>query len=410
MINQNKNEFKKLFMLGTDLNRIHDPDAVMERILKEAREFCHADAGSIYIVKNNILQISYTQNETLKENNVVYKKCSLLINNDSIAGYCAFNGKHLLLNDVNNISSDAPYSFNSNFDKMTGYTTQSLLTIPMKGNRDRIIGVLQIINPLDQNGKKRKFNKKDIETIMLFAGIAAIALEKAQLTRSIILKLIKMAELHDPSETGAHVNRVAAYSTELYTAWAKQSGINEENLNKDKDIIRLASMVHDIGKVAISDLILKKPAKLTDDEFNIMKKHTIYGARIFESDSHNSELELAAADVTLNHHERWDGNGYPGFINILTEKPLPGYQLSNGLARGKKGEEIPLFGRIVSIADVFDALSSKRCYKEQWTLDQVTDFLERGAGSQFDPFMINIFLKNIKIMNSIFEEYSVSAS
>jgi HD-GYP domain-containing protein (c-di-GMP phosphodiesterase class II) len=387
---ENKIKLKRLLSLGTALNKIHDPDSLMEKILKEARDFCSADAGSIYITEKNSLIISYTQNDTLKENKVVYKQHKLPIDNLSIAGYCAKTGKIVILNNVDEINSDYPFRFNSDFDEMTSYNTRSILAIPMKGDLDKVIGVLQIINPVKKGKKPNIFTKDDTETLLHFAGIAAVALQKAQLTKSIILKMIQMAELHDPSETGAHVHRVSAYSTELYIAWAKKNNIAPETIDRNKDILKLVSMVHDIGKVAISDLILKKPGKLTDEEFEIMKKHTIFGAKMFEEE--NSEFDKAAREVILNHHERWDGKGYPGSSNIKS---------SDMSLKGKKEKEIPLFGRIVSIADVFDALSSKRCYKDPWTDEDVTSFLKNNSGKMFDPELIEIFLENIETMKSI---------
>lgn len=403
MTNDDHTKLKRLLSLGNDLNRIHEPDALMERILKEARDFCSADAGSIYITTEDLLHISYTQNDSLKENTVVYKEYSIPINDLSIAGHCANKGKTILINDVRNISPQRPFTFNSDFDEITGYNTKSVLSIPMKGNKGRVIGVLQIINPMDENKNPRLFTNQDTDTLMHFAGIAGVALQKAQLTKSMVLKMIEMAKLHDPTETGAHVNRVAAYSTELYVAWAKKNNVDEITIDKNKDILKLASMVHDIGKVAISDLILKKPGPLSDDEFTTMKMHTIYGARMFQDQL--SDFEIAAAEVALNHHERWDGKGYPGYVDINNGEPLKGYTLENGKARGKKGQEIPLFGRIVTIADVFDALSSKRSYKDAWTSEDVAIFLKENSGTQFDPDLIDIFLDNIDTMNSIRKKF-----
>jgi CRISPR/Cas system-associated endonuclease Cas3-HD len=391
----NRIKLKRLLSLGNALNRIHDPDAVMERILKEARDFCGADAGSIYISENKNLVISYTQNDTLKENKVVYKEHKIPVDNSSIAGFCAETGEIVLLNDVSKVDSGYPFKFNSGFDEMSGYSTRSILSIPMKGDLNRVIGVLQIINPIKKDKTPGLFTKEDTETLLHFAGIAAVALQKAQLTKSIILKMIQMAELHDPSETGAHVHRVSAYSTELYIAWALKNNIPEETIDRNKDILKLVSMVHDIGKVAISDLILKKPGKLTDEEFEVMKKHTIFGAKMFEEE--NSEFDRAAREVILNHHERWDGKGYPGNTDISVN--------SNSLSKAKKGRDIPLFGRIVSIADVFDALSSKRCYKDPWPDEKVISFLKENSGKMFDPELIEIFIENIDTMNSISKKF-----
>jgi len=119
-----------------------------------------------------------------------------------------------------------------------------------------------------------------------------------------------MAEMRDPKETGAHVNRVASYSIEIYERGQEKEGIDEKEIAGKRDVLRMAAMLHDVGKVAISDVILKKPAKLTEDEYSIMKQHTVLGAELFLNG--HSEFDKAAMEVSLNHHERWDGKGYPG--------------------------------------------------------------------------------------------------
>ena len=125
------------------------------------------------------------------------------------------------------------------------------------------------------------------------------------MTRGMILRTIRMAEMRDPKETGAHVNRVGAYAVEVYEAWARRQGAPQSEIDAKRDIFRMAAMLHDVGKVAIADAILKKPGKLDPDEFEIMKGHTVHGGRLFLD--RQSEFDDAAQDVALNHHERWDG-------------------------------------------------------------------------------------------------------
>ena len=120
-----------------------------------------------------------------------------------------------------------------------------------------------------------------------------------------------------------------------------------------------------------------------------MKLHTLFGANLF-SDIY-SDFDESAGVVALNHHERWDGKGYPGHIDLQTQLPLPGYEAENGGARGKQGEEIPLFGRIVALADVYDALSCRRCYKEAWDGNEVLAAIREEAGKQFDPELVEVF-------------------
>jgi HD-GYP domain-containing protein (c-di-GMP phosphodiesterase class II) len=250
-----------------------------------------------------------------------------------------------------------------------------------------VIGVLQLINAMDSQGEVIPFADDDEEIIIYFANTAANALERAKMTREIILRMNRMAEMRDPKETGPHVNRVAAYSVTLYEAWGRRKGLPREEIDRNRDVLRMSAMLHDVGKVAISDTILKKPGRFTPEEFQVMKLHTLYGADLF-SDIY-SDFDESAGIVALNHHERWDGKGYPGI------------QTEDGGTRGKQGEEIPLFGRIVALADVYDALSCRRCYKEAWNEDQVLDTIRDESGKQFDPELVEVFLENLDSFKQI---------
>ena len=412
MLSENK-KIGYILQLINDLNEIKDLDLLLEKILQKARLFFNADAGSIYLRDNDKLKFSYTQNVTLqsrlkKKEKLIYKTFSIPINKDSIAGYvaerCIKGEKDLILNisDVYKLK-DTPYSFNSRFDKKVGYRTKSMLTVPMINQKNELIGVLQLINAKDEKGNVVPFAKEDEPYILQFAKAAAIALERAQMTRNLILRMISMAALRDPEETAEHVNRVGAYSVEIFEQWARKKGMDEDEIDKKKDILRMSAMVHDVGKVGISDKILKKPGRLTDEEYEIMKTHTFLGARLFFSG--DSDFDKAAVEVTLNHHERWDGKGYPGYVHPVTGKPLPGFEDSSGKARPKKGKEIPLFGRIVALADVFDALSSPRCYKEPWPEEKVLKEIDRCSGSQFDPEVVEAFFSSLPTIRSIKEKY-----
>jgi len=165
----------------------------------------------------------------------------------------------------------------------------------------------------------------------------------------------------------------------------------------------MAAMLHDVGKIAISDMILKKPSRFNEDEYEIMKQHTFLGARLFLDSQ--SDFDEAAYEVALNHHERWDGKGYPGHIHIETGEPVEGHITPEGKPLGKKGQEIPIFGRIVALADVYDALSSKRVYKEAWDESEVLTTIEKEAGLQFDPELVDIFFSRLNILRSIQERY-----
>lgn len=403
-----KQKLNEIIALGMEMTEIKDLDLLLERILTEARKFVTADAGSIYIKENTKLKFSITQNDTLRKKlppskKLLYSTFLLPLDDSSIAGYVATKGETLNISDVYKLPLTVPYSFNKSFDEVSKYVTKSMLVAPLKNQRGEIIGVLQLINARDEKENVISFAPEDEPFVMHFANNAALAIERAQMTRTIILRMIKMAELRDPKETGAHVNRVASYAVEIYETWGLKRGIPPDEMVRDKDILRMSAMLHDAGKVAISDIILKKPARLDTDEFEIMKQHTYLGARLF-SDIY-SDFDEAAFLVTLNHHERWDGNGYPGHINPLTAEPVPGYETKKGMAQGKKEEEIPPFGRIVAIADVYDALCSRRVYKEAWDESRVLETLRQEAGKQFDPDMIEAFFSSIEVIRHIADRY-----
>jgi response regulator RpfG family c-di-GMP phosphodiesterase len=272
----------------------------------------------------------------------------------------------------------------------------------MVTNNEQLLGVIQVINARGPKGGLRAFNQEDELLITHFAEHATLALQRAQLTRTILLRMIKMAEIRDPKETGPHVNRVAGYATEIYLRYAKRKNISEQEIKRNSDIFKMAAMLHDVGKVGISDLILKKPGRFTDEEYALMKGHTLMGAKLFINKQ--SEFDDMAAQVALTHHERWDGKGYPGHVDVHTEEAKI-TDKKTGKPKGLKGEEIPLWGRIVAIADVYDALSSKRVYKEAWTEDDVLAEIKNSAGKSFDPELVDIFFEALPQLRQISERY-----
>ena len=403
-----KQKLMQIVNLGLEFAQIKDFDLLLERILTEARQFVNADAGSIYIKEDSILKFSYSQNETLRKKlphgkKLIYATFTIPINDKSIAGYVANTGKTQNIPNVYTLPGGVPYSFDKRYDELSQYRTRSMLSIPLKTNRGDVIGVLQLINAQDSKANIIPFAIEDEPLILHFANNAAMAVERAQMTRAIILRMIKMAELRDPMETGAHVNRVASYSVEIYETWALKKDIPQMEIDKNKDIIRIAAMLHDVGKVAISDTILKKPGKLDPSEIEIMRQHSFLGAKLF-SDKY-SDFDDAALQVALNHHEWWDGNGYPGHVDPMTDAPMPGHVNEKGGVIGKKGEEIPVFGRVVAIADVYDALCSRRVYKEPWDESRVLETLSKDSGSHFDPDMIDAFFSNLDVIRNITARY-----
>ncbi len=406
-----------IIKLSSELNTVQDLDILLDRILTEARKILNADAGSIQIKEGDeLIFTSHVQTASLERKlkpgeKLIYTTFRTMINRSSISGYAALTGEIINIPDAYSIPSDAPYEFDPTNDRKSGYRTKSMLTIPLKNNRNEVLGIMQIINSLSPDGNKNDFDEcaefcgtfdaADEMIALHFANMASIILQRAQMTRALILRMINMAELRDPKETGAHVNRVASYAVEIYERWADIKRIPRDEVFRKKDILRMAAMLHDVGKVAVSDLILKKPAKFTPEEFEIMKTHCAQGARLFRL--RQSEFDEMAAVVALTHHENWDGTGYPGRVDVETGEALE--KDASGKPAPLRGEEIPIFGRIVALADVFDALSSKRVYKEAWDHESVLKEIRAMSGKKFDPELVEIFFGNLEIIRNIMQRY-----
>jgi len=400
-------KLRSIISLDSELNKLQDVDILLERILSEARSVVNADAGSIYIVRDDQLVINYAQNDTKQQElppgqKLIYKVFKVPLSKKTISGYAGVTGEPVNIPDVYNLPASAPYGFDPSYDVISGYRSRSMLCIPLKTNTGDILGVIQMINKMDDGGEVIPFDRDDELLVMHFASNATVALQRAQMTRAILLRMIRMAELRDPKETGPHVNRVAGYSVEIYEAWATRAGLPRKEIEKTRDTLRMAAMLHDVGKVAISDVILKKPGRFTDEEYAIMKSHAWQGARLFVNKQ--SDFDDLAQVVALNHHESWDGTGYPGHID-----PNSGTALKmdeDGRPLGKKGTEIPIFGRIVAIADVYDALRSKRVYKEAWDENEALEEMRRMSGTKFDPELVEVFFEILPSIQTISDKYS----
>lgn len=406
-MSESEQKLRNIIGLDSELNKIQDVDILLERILSEARNVVRADAGSIYIRRGDQLVITYAQNDTKQAElpsgqKLIYGVFTVPVQRTTISGYCAATGEIVNIPDAYNIPEDAPYGYDPMYDRISKYTSRSMLAIPLRTNTGDILGVIQLINKMDDSGNVVTFDSDDELVTMHFATNATVALQRAQMTRAILLRMIRMAELRDPKETGPHVNRVAGYAIEIYERWAQQVGLPKRQIERTRDNLRMAAMLHDVGKVGISDIILKKPARFTEDEYEIMKSHTVTGARLFLDKQ--SEFDEIAGQVALTHHENWDGTGYPGHIDVDTGNALE--EDSDGRPRGKKGKEIPIYGRIVSIADVYDALSSKRIYKEAWTEKDVLEEIHNMSGSKFDPDLVDVFFEVLPSIKQISEKYS----
>lgn len=396
MENENEDKLQRIIEIERKLGEIQDVDVLLESILTETRHIVNADAGSIYVVEDNKVKIKYGQNDThLKElapgQKLPYTVFSFPINPKQICGYVALTGQPINIEDCYTIPEDKPYKFNKNTDVTTNYRTKSMYTLPLKMPNGKVLGVLQIINAKNKDGEVIPFDDEAELMITHFASSAVQALQKAYLTSDMVRRMLKMAEFRDPKETYPHVERVSSYSLEIYDRWAFNHNISEEEMHSYRDNLKIAAKFHDVGKVGISDLILRKVfPRFTDEERNIMKGHTCIGAQLFNPPE--SPLDQMSMDIALHHHDWYDGskNGYPGDID------LSNFSIKDGIVpEGKvlKGRAIPLSARIVAVADVFDALSHKRCYKDAWTIDDAFSEIQNSAGTQFDPEVVLAFMQ-----------------
>lgn len=388
-----KDQIKKLIRIGAALTSEHDLNRLLDLIVTEARSLTNADAGSIYIKDGDHLDFLVSQNETLerryKDHGLVmekFKPFPMAISNQSIAGYVANNSETLNIANVREIPADRPYKWNPSFDEKNDYSTRSMLTVPMLDQQDQVIGVLQLINarPWPEQGQAPSeevlpFDDLQVELLQSFASQAAVAVTNARLTASLkqayldtIYRLSVAAEYKD-QDTANHIRRMSLYSKII----AAGMGMSD----REVELILYSSPMHDVGKLGVPDAILLKEGPLDPDERRIMENHTVYGARIMEGS--DSEIIEWSRRIALSHHEKWDGSGYPNKL---------------------KGEDIPVTGRIVALADVFDALTSARPYKKAWSFEEAIRTIKKDSGSHFDPRVVMAFLESIDEIREVYNE------
>ena len=370
---------RSLLDVGVMLYECGDRDQMLETILSQARAFAHAEAGTIYLVQGNRLRFVVVQNDKVGSSAIREHLLGeeMPISAESLAGYVALTGRVVNIPDSYSVSEGAAFRFNRSLDAKTGYRVESVLAIPLRCPHGLCVGVLQLFNRLSAGGDPAPFRNGVNEGIVSLASQAAMVLHSARLQDQLreahlntIFRLSAIAEYRD-TDTGAHIYRVSRISELTARALGLEMG--------QVELIKYASPMHDVGKVAIPDAILLKPGHLTAEQREVMERHTVVGAEIFGEPE--DEVLAWAQEVALRHHERWDGQGYP-----------------DGLA----GESIPIASRIVGLADVFDAVVSKRCYKEACTLDVALDILNQDTGKHFDPRVVEAFLG---ILDEALESY-----
>ncbi|MEA3290460.1 MAG: PAS domain S-box protein [Campylobacterota bacterium] len=350
------------------------------------------------------LRTDITQQHKMKEYfedqlNISVKQFDGALNLSKQYEECIDKTNAILRTDPNNIITYV----NDKFIQASGYTKEELIGTNCSEIRD-----ISHIEQGDCENLKEKLSKKEMVDI-IFKNIAkngkpfymdtivypiedsdSNTIEHLQLMHNITEIVELNQEIEDTQkevvftmgaigetrskETGNHVKRVAEYSYLL----AKLTGLDD----KEAELIKLASPMHDIGKVGIPDAILNKPGRLDKEEFEVMKEHAKIGYEMLKGSTR--PILKASAFIALEHHERWDGKGYPS---------------------GKSGEDIHIYGRLTAICDVFDALGSDRCYKKAWDLEKILKLFNVEKGQQFDPVLMDLFLDNLDQFLVIRDQY-----
>lgn len=276
-----------------------------------------------------------------------------------IAGAVAQTGEVMNIPDVYEDKR-----FNPAIDQKTGFRTRSMLCVPMRNRKLEMIGVFQIINK-----RQGTFTASDEELLSAIAANAAIAIENARLITdqkiafdSFIRTLSSTIDARDPITAG-HSERVSAYTLLI----GDQMGLSDD----EQEALKYASLLHDIGKIGIREEVLVKDGRLTRREYEHIQQHVRYTEQILNNIHFECHLQSVPA-IAGSHHERMDGTGYH---------------------KGLKGQEIPLGGRILAIGDVFDAITSRRQYRNRMPFGRVLGLLRRNAGDHFDPECVDAFFK-----------------
>lgn len=291
-------------------------------------------------------------------------------------------GQPRIINDLRaSVSNpDTPYN-----RVVLGAGIQSSLTFPLK-LYNKPVGVIFF-----SHTEKNAYNESHITFLKTLSNSIAISLYKNlyidELLYTQVLSLAKLVEARD-EDTGEHLERMQKYSTYIAEILLVDNVFPELTIKMVKEIEKY-SPLHDIGKVGIRDDILLKPGKLTEEEYKQMQQHTIYGANVLKKAEanmlkFNKSVFQVAIDIVLGHHEKWNGTGYP-------------YQ--------KRGEEIPLSARIVTVADVFDALTSKRPYKDAFSFEKSIEILKSESGKSFDPRIIDCLMRNLDGFYELYKQF-----
>ncbi len=351
----NPEHLRQLLEFSALINSSMEIENIRKRTIEASMKVTNSEAGSLLLYDSDTKELYF--DVTMGEKAEKIKTIRLKLG-QGIAGWVALTKEVLIVNDVQNDKR-----FFREADEKSGFTTKSMICVPIL-SKERLLGVLQVINKIDS-----PFTDYDAELLKALSNQVAVAIENARLYSDmketfyeIVFALADTIEKRDPY-TGGHTKRVMNYSLAI----GAEMGLEKEEFER----LKLGAILHDIGKIGIRDRILLKEGELTQDEFEMIKAHTIYGAEILQ---HVKKLDVILPCVKY-HHEKFDGTGYPERL---------------------KGEEIPLIARIIAVADTFDAMTTDRPYRKGLSFEEAIAELKNKAGTQFDPVVVEAFLRAFK--------------
>jgi len=365
-----KARLELLCRVGQKVGTAVEVSELLDQIMRMNQQVLQTAASSVLLVdgEKGELYFQVAQGKVGK----ALKQIRLSVES-GIAGWVARCGKPLLINDVS-----ADRRFNNNVDKVTGFITRSVLAVPLI-SRQRVIGVLEVLNKVDGS----EFSAQDLETLVALASAAAAAIENARLHeavldgyKSTIKALAAAIDAKDPYTCG-HSQRVMEYSL---------LGGMTLSLPKERlDTLEYAGILHDIGKIGVSDNILRKSGDLNEQEWIIIRRHPEIGANIIKDVPFLEE----ARKLILHHHERYDGSGYPD---------------------GLKGEAMPMGARLLAIADAFDTMTTDRSYRAALSADEAISELRRYSGTQFCPVAVEASISGLVKMGCLLNNQRSSST
>ena len=351
----------KILQVMEKLAHIKDVHALLAEVLLQARRLTRADAGSIYLIENNVLNFSYIHNDTLfgasGVNRYLYASHTLAVDNHSLAGYVALSGKPLLIDDAYHLPPGMPFAFNDSFDRQSGYRTQSILAVPLVTSNNKTVGVMQIINPLNDDRQPSAFTPGDLLLLKHFADNAAAAIGTRHDDPGDHHENDQDVRTAGPQGNGGACQPGRRLRGGGLPSVVPQAGYCRRRDQAEQRPAENCRHAH-TGKVAISDRILKKPDKLNSEEFRTMQYHTIHGARLFRNQE--SDLDVLSAEIALTIMRS-------GMVQDIRAKSRIFTRTSPGWGRGNRGRKSPITARIVALADIYDALVSRRVDKDAWS-------------------------------------------